>query len=45
MTPDKKAIEGVTIDGRKFKMTFDSSFTRGKIYEGNMRVRETKIIP
>lgn len=45
MTADKKAIEGVTIDGRKFRMTFDPTFTKGRIVEGNQRPRDTRIVP
>jgi hypothetical protein len=44
VTADKKAIEGVTIEGRKFRMTFDATLTRGKIFEAGLRARDTKIV-
>ena len=46
VTPDGKRIEGTAPpNGKKFKMTFDATLTKGKIYEGEGRPRETKLMP
>ena len=45
VTPDGKRIEGTAPpNGKKFKMTFDATLTKGKIYEGDKRPRDTKLI-
>ena len=46
VTPDGKRIEGTAPpNGKKFKMTFDATLTKGKIYEGDDRPRDTKLVP
>lgn len=45
VTPGEKKIEGVAPPrGKKFKVTFDDALTKGKIYVGDDRPRDTHII-
>jgi len=46
VVPGENKIEGIAPPrGQKFKMTFDSALTKGKIYAGDDRPRDTHVLP
>ena len=45
VTPDGKRVEGLHVSsGNKFKMTFDATLTKGRIFEGSSQGRETHLV-
>ena len=45
VTPDGKRVEGLHVRfGSKFKMTFDATLTKGRIFEGSGAGRDTHIV-